>query len=281
MSTRRRLSAPLIPADQIAPDVVDLDPTPLPEWKKPVIAVPLSQAFPTFDEVKEFRSKVCLFNHDRTTLFDVVSPKYQVVQHSDAIGRITSGLAEYFGTNVEPSVRSLKQGAIISAEFKLPVDPIKIRGGRDANEITINVRNSYDRSEPFSATLGAFRLICSNGAKIGETFGSINARHVGADGSDYILNALSLMVERAPKLKDLWSEWDDTKLSYEEAVDMVDGLFPMKYLEPVLDESRFKGGRSKWDFYNDLTRFATHDTTSVRRRMQFDDIIANIFYPEE
>ena len=57
----------------------------IPEWRKPIIAVPLSQHFPELSQVKEFRSKQVLLSHDRSKLFDVVSSKYRVVQHSQAL----------------------------------------------------------------------------------------------------------------------------------------------------------------------------------------------------
>ena len=52
-----------------------------PEWMRPVVMEPLTQAFPQFEEVKEFRSKICLFSHDRSRVFDVVSPRYKLIEH--------------------------------------------------------------------------------------------------------------------------------------------------------------------------------------------------------
>lgn len=250
----------------------------VPEWQQPVIAVPLSQAFPQFDEVKEFRSRVCLFNHNRTKLFDVVSPKYQVVPHGQAIQSISDALKTYFGAAVEPQVRSFGQGTTISAVYKLPIEPVRLNDGKDVNEMTLLVRNSYDRSQVFSAELGAYRLICSNGAKIGESFGAIRSRHVGSGADTSILSQLEYMIAKAPQVREMWEQWQDTRISQEQAAAMLEGRFPDKYALPVLMQ---KFPRTKWEFYNDLTRFATHDTPSVQRRMEFDDIICSMFYDEE
>ena len=251
---------------------------PIPEWRKPIISVPLQQAFPQIGEVKEFKNKVCLFNHDRSKLLDVVSPRYQVIQHSEAFDQINSGLMDYFETlDIKSTVRSLDGGVRIRAEFKLPIAPIKL-GRADINEITMVMQNSYDRSLVFSAELGAFRLICSNGMKIGQSFGSIKLRHLYAPDSSTLLEDLDRMIARAPLLKDKWEEWSDTKISFDEALDMVGTQFPEKYVGPILIEERFP--ETKWQFYNDLTRFATHDVGSVRRRMEFDDIISRMFYSD-
>lgn len=257
----------------------------VPEWRKPVVRVPLTQAFPQFDQIKEFRSKVCLFSEDRSKLYDVVSPRYQLVEHGKAIDAVEMALARYFGKGKAPTfnVRTLNNGARLRAEVKLPLDPIRL-AKNDVNELTLLMRNSYDRSSPFTATLGSFRLICSNGAKIGTTYGEISARHVGGeegdllgDGNDVILDQLDQIIKRAPMVRETWAAWADTPVAREEAEALVDWL-PAKYASPILDEGRWTKKRSMWDLYNDLTHMSTHLTQSLNRRMEFDDRIAAIFY---
>lgn len=250
-----------------------------PAWRKPVVAVPLSQAFPELGEVKEFRSKTCLFNHDRSKLFDVVSSKYQVVQHDRAVDTVQNALQRYFGPgkDLKASVRSMDGGARMIAEFRLPIAPIQLSVG-DVNELLITVRNSYDRTWALDASLGAFRIVCSNGARVGETFGSMSLKHVGG-ASDEMLQHLDTIVMRAPKLKDIWTEWADTRVEREEAVELLEGQFPDKYLDPIIGE-RARYPMTKWQLYNHLTRFATHDTRSLRRRVEFDEKISRLFYSD-
>lgn len=249
----------------------------LEEWRQPVIRVPLTQAFPQLDEVKEFRSKICLFNHNRTKVFDVVSPKYQVIEHGKAFDTVQEALNKYFDTEVKSSVRSINGGSRIRAEFKLPIKPITV-ARVDVSEITLVMRNSYDRTWVFSALLGAFRQVCSNGAMVGSKFGGIRGKHVSISGEDdsEFMQSPDHMISKAPRLKDLWQEWADVKVSYDEAYVLLDNQFPDKYLEPILQTERFP--KTKWELYNDLTRFATHDTKSIARRVEFDEKIANIFY---
>lgn len=261
----------------------------VPEWRKPVVRVPLTQAFPQFDQIKEFRNRVCLFSEDRTKLYDVVSPRYQLVEHGAAIDAVEQALVKYFGKGKAPTfnVRTLNNGARLRAEVKLPLDPVRL-GKQDVNELTLLMRNSYDRSAPFNATLGAFRLICSNGMKVGTTFGEITARHVGgenadllSDGNDTILDQLDRIITRAPLVRELWSGWAETRVDLDEATEKLDGWLPAKYAQPILEASRWTKPRSMWDFYNDLTHMSTHLTQSLNRRMEFDDRIASIFYADE
>lgn len=254
---------------------------PIPEWQRPVIAMPLTQAFPELQEVKEFRSKICLFNHDRTRVFDVVSNRYQVIPHEQAFRQVNTALEEYFGAPVVSDVRSIGGGARIAARFKLPIKPIKL-GKDDVSEITMLLRNSYDRGWTFSANLGAFRVICSNGAKVGESFGSIRARHLQSVEENPneipLLEQLDVMIARAPELKQLWEEWGDTRMTFGDAQALLTDEFPKRYMDPILIEERFP--KTKWELYNELTRFSTHDTKSLQRRMEFDDKIAKLFYDE-
>lgn len=252
----------------------------IPEWRKPIIAVPLSQHFPELSQVKEFRSKQVLLSHDRSKLFDVVSSKYRVVQHGQALDTVEQALQEYFGkgADIKGSVRALDGGARVIAEYKLPIKPINL-GGKDVNEITVSVRNSYDRSWPLDASLGAFRLICSNGMRIGETFGSMTLKHVGTESGSEVLAHLDTIISRAPRLKEVWTEWADTRVERDEAVALLDGEFPDKYLDPIIGE-RARYPMTKWDLYNHLTRFATHDTKSLRRRVEFDEKISRLFYAD-
>ncbi len=249
----------------------------IPEWRRPVVSVPLAQAFPEFNEVKEFRSKVCLFNEDRTKVFDVVSDRYQVIPHNTAVDTIAEALQDTFDSEVQYRVRSLNGGGRIIATFDLPIPPIRL-GRNDVNKISMMVRNSYDRSWTFKAQLGAYRRICSNGMMIGETFGKVSARHINSD-QDSIIEQVQTMIEHAPKLRDLWGEWSETHIEHEEAIEMLVGEFPDKYLLPVLQEDRYP--MTKWDLYNHLTRFSTHDTKTVQRRIEFDERISKLFYGVE
>lgn len=260
-----------------------------PSWRKPVIRQPLTQAFPALSEIKEFRSKICLFDADRTKVFDVVSPRYQLVEHAQAVDAVEAALAKYFGAKASDlrfNIRTLRNGAAIRGEVKLPIAPIRL-GKDDVNELTLNLGNSYDRSSPFRCELGAFRLICSNGMKVGQFFGSISARHVGGeraelgDGNDSILDQLDNIVKRAPLVKEVWQKWQDTPLELEEAQELMGNWeLPRMYADPIFETSRWTKPRTKWQFYNDLTHMSTHLTRSMQRRLDFDDWIAKVFYED-
>lgn len=263
----------------------------IPDWQQPVLRLPLNQAFPELGGIAEFRNKVCLFNADRTRCFDVVSPRYQIVEHGEAIQRIISTLNTYFGTsNHEASVRTFGNGARMSAIIELPVlKPVVVAKG-DISKLRLSVRNSYDRSCIFRAELSALRLVCTNGMTMAERYGSIRMKHLAGNQDDEedreeanaaLMADLDAMVTGAPKLQEKWKEWADTKITRLQAVDMIEEAFPRMYTDPILDEARWDVERTMWQFYNDLTHMSTHLTQSVQRRMTFDDTIAKLFYTDE
>lgn len=259
----------------------------IPDWQRPVIVAPLTQAFPQFEAIKEFRSKMCIFNHDRTQVFDVTSDRYQVVEHGAAIQRVEDAMAQYFGKGIAPkfNVRSLANGARIRAEVKLPIPDVKLAKG-DVSHLTLLLRNSYDRSCSFGATLGAFRLVCSNGMTVGETFGAIKSKHVVradhelGDGHDSILDQLGNIIARAPLIKETWSKWAEQRVDQEAAAEAL-GWLPAKYRTPLMESPLWKRPVNAWEFYNMLTHMSTHQTGSLQRRMDFDSKLAQMFYDAE
>lgn len=256
-----------------------------PEWQKPVVRVPLNQAFPQMGELREFKNKVCLFSADRSRLYDVVSPRYQLVEHGAGLQTLDAAMQKRFGKSApSANVRTFNGGARMLAEYRLPVPAVKIAKG-DISEVLIRVRNSYDRTCSFSANLAALRLVCTNGMTTTDNWGGIRLKHISGEDEQrkeqvdaYIAEQLDLMITSSTKLADKWTEWADRKITLEEATSMIDGVFPEMYTAPILDEERWKHERSFWKFYNDLTYMSSHQTKSPARRQQFDDIIANLFY---
>lgn len=257
----------------------------VPEWQRPVVRVPLAQAFPLLGEVKEFKNRVCLLSHDRTKCFDVVSDRYQLVEHATAVAAMQDAWVKTFGAKAMPlNIRTTKDGARLFATAVLPIPHLVLAKG-DVTEFNLNIVNSYDRSRVFSAGLGGKRLVCTNGMKLGASFGSIAQRHVGAtdadgeltDGNDSIIDSLGRLVARAPLVKRIWEQWVDTKVEREQAEAALHWL-PGMYSKPLLEAERWKRPQTVWEFYNGLTHMSSHLTKTLQRRQDFEDAIEAMFY---
>lgn len=263
---------------------------PVPAYAQPIIRVPMNQAFPQLGEVREFANKVCLFSHDRSQLFDVVSPRYNVMEHGRAVVAIEDALVRQFGKGAAPklNVRTFKDGARMVATAELPIPHVKLAVG-DVTALSITVRNSYDRSCGFSATGSGRRLVCTNGMSFGKAFGAVSARHITSaydaeeeNGmGDAIFDQLGVIIARMPLVKERWERWVQERITREQAETMVAGWLPAKYSEPLLDTAKWVRGQTMWDWYNSLTHMSSHLTESVQRRVQFDETISRLFYTDD
>lgn len=95
--------------------------------------------------------------------------------------------------------------------------------------IEVVLTNSHDGKSAYKFLLGIFRLVCSNGLVVGDTFQQLSLRHVGLD-QDMVLSASQKIIDFAPRLA---SNVDDMKkielsnpekLAYAESASML--LFP-------------------------------------------------------
>ena len=71
--------------------------------------------------------------------------------------------------------------------------------GNDRVEVVIT--NSYDRRSKLNIKLGVFRLVCSNGITVGETFGSVVQKHIGQNIEMELENKYEKIVAQANDLK--------------------------------------------------------------------------------
>lgn len=250
------------------------------EWRRKPVIMPLTQAFPEFKDVREFRSRNVIFNQDRSRLFNVVSRNYQLVDHVETVNLIESALSEAFGTAPEIHVRSFAGGARVRAEFVLSnAAPVNLGDG-DLVYPRLLMFNAHDGAWRFSINLGAWRQVCSNGAIIGVRLASFSSKHLKSlgDGSQFA-ERVEEVVSKFQLLKDVWQEWKATEVQLEWARPKLVDLFPKRYTDSMLDPARWP--MNKWTFYNMLTAMSTHHTRSINRRVEFDMQIARMFYDED
>jgi hypothetical protein len=249
------------------------------DWQQPVVSVPLAQAFPELNEVKEFRNKSCLFNHDRSKLFDVVSNRYSLVSHVEATDTIGETLLHFFGAEISPRIDSWNNGARLSATYKLPIPGIQVAVG-DISEVSITMFNSYDRSMPFGANLTAMRLVCSNGMKAPRSFGSISAKHIGSNTASLMLEQLESMVNNVGNLQHVWMKWIEETVTFDQVKALMEtgiGVYlPKKCTDLFMKEEMYP--MTKWDLYNHLTWYATHQTKTTQRRTELDSLVSTLAY---
>jgi hypothetical protein len=73
--------------------------------------------------------------------------------------------------------------------------------------------NSHDGTTPLKLSLGFFRLVCSNGAVVGETFESYTIKHIGKSVPAQVEEALERIVAQAEKLRNVITAMQNVQMT--------------------------------------------------------------------
>lgn len=76
--------------------------------------------------------------------------------------------------------------------------------------------NSHDGGSSYRFMLGIWRMICSNGMMVGETWQEVRVRHMGST-PDMILDASKQITQQAPKLAQKIKDWKQIEMTRDEA----------------------------------------------------------------
>ena len=68
------------------------------------------------------------------------------------------------------------------------------------DQLEILIKNSYDGRSKLNVSLGIYRLVCSNGLVVGETFESISQKHIGQNIEMELENKYEKLVAQAGRL---------------------------------------------------------------------------------
>jgi len=138
-----------------------------------------------FDVVKEkiqtvsgtpIDNKYALVRTDKNIPLSVVSDRYRIINHAEAIAEPLAILNRQ-GFEVA-RFDSWKFGAFVSIQLR-STDTVNING--EVHKYTLTVVNSYDKTTPFKIALGLWRQICKNGMGVYTNNVSKSIIHVGDD----------------------------------------------------------------------------------------------------
>ena len=165
-------------------------------------------------------------------------------------------------------------------------------GTGDIVKPTITIRNSYDLGWRFVMLFGAYRLVCSNGLFVGESFANYKKKHTGALDLRHMGHVLRHGLEDFKSQVDHWSAWTNHTARAEDVEYAMGVLNKTEWglLLPKLDVSlhdeivddvvitKVDGvSMTQWYFYNAVTRFLTHDVDNVNRRITLTQKFMRIF----
>jgi hypothetical protein len=101
-------------------------------------------------------------------------------------------------------------------------------------KLQLVITNSHDGLSSFSIKLGIYRLVCSNGLMVGETFESVTLRHTGSI-IEQVDEAVERMVAQVAKLDAAISAMKNKVLTAEERIKFINEAIKLRY--PTKDSS--------------------------------------------
>jgi len=247
-----------------------------------------------------------IWNPEDEKIFAITSDKYKLVRHEDVLTNIEDVLAGSHDLgNWTRAIRMDKAGGRLRATYRFEDVQLQVKdpraSGQDLINPTIEVFNSYDLSWRHTVTLGAFRLVCSNGLTVGETLMKFRKRHMPDLYLDDVKSALEIGVNQVQQQAIEWSGWSEKELNKEDVESAVEKLaLNKKETKLLLEEEETASNLSleewfilldlgerhqeriklmtQWMFFNILTQFITHRIESVMRKTMLENKVRSIFY---
>lgn len=246
-----------------------------------------------------FSSHVAVVNNDDNRVITVVTDSYELLPHEQFIDIADKAMKDKYGNNASRHTYMINGGDKMLVTYCLEDNPIKLRSG-DIAYPTLVLKNSYDLGWAASMTSGVFRLICSNGAYVGEMT-KTKKKHTAQIDGDLVKNVITQMVGNISSIEQRMTQWASTKISKKDNIN----LDPLKLSETEQQTIRYLGEKStglhidskvietadgektvwraqddttKYDLWNLLTEFATHRIASPVRRDMVSTNIDKLFH---
>ncbi len=245
-----------------------------------------------------------IFRPDTGDNLGVVSRKYQMLTHADAVGFTLDILNRMELPHDEPTVKLIGNGKRMVSSIKFPemrFNPTEGMKGFDKTEDfdpVMKTWNSYDGSKQYSFIYGVEKLICTNGAVVFRKAQTISLRHVSKNIN---FEKIAPMIETSlrntigatkSQVKKLEEEDGFPYLRLLMAEEIIAGVYKRAIIEAlgdcietVKDERgriiKFEEGVNPFTAYalwNIATNVASHQVKSAGIQSDIDDVIAKRFF---
>ncbi len=205
---------------------------------------------------------IAVVNPVNDYIFGIMSNRYSIFQHKDIFPIAHNILGDNFKIRKQYLTRN---GARFYVEYVS--DEVLSIDGVDNFSPMIIAMNSYDGSLGLSFDYGYYRIVCDNGARIGEKILQICVKHIGEINSRITENFIATIEISKKRLLDIFSYLYANIITKDEAIFIAEKIFPKKYAREVVEQmSDVKDKLSMWELYNMMTYVTTHIVKSYETR---------------
>lgn len=233
--------------------------------------------------------RFAIVDQNTDAVFNVCTDMYQPIYHELVIKDVEDVAAsmQEFG-KPEITVKLLADGGKLKVNVKFPEVEHEIKTGDKINP-QADIFSSYDLGWKYGMKFGAYRLVCSNGLTVGEVFESYKKRHLVSLDANILHKSLTDGMSRYSEQTSLWSRWAEQKVLPEVYDNMWEALpFSAPEKEKIenmklmgsgiyLPAALKSGELTRWEFYNALTQYATHEIKSELRQVEIGPQITRVF----
>lgn len=233
--------------------------------------------------------RFAIVDQNTNNVFNICTDQYKPIYHELIIKNVEEAVAQMpqFG-KPEITISLLNGGARMKVHIMFPEVDYQVKPG-DFFHPTSDIKTSYDLYWKYVVDFGAYRLVCANGLKVGEVFESFKKRHLTGLDPNTLSDTLKAGMLRFDEQTQLWKHWTEEKIPLtlyntlweelpfsapeKEKIEQTAAAGTGLYLTSALNSNEL----SRWDFYNVVTQFATHDIKSELRKIEIQPLITRAF----
>lgn len=247
-----------------------------------------------------------LINPEDSSLYALVSKDYQLVRHEVLVGVVEEVLEHFLDYGERKRLISFSTGGKMRLEYRFPEVTGEVAVG-DLIHPTLTFFNSYDESWALRGLFGAHRVVCENGATVGEAIAAYRREHHQIEEDmARLIEMVRRGMEKFDYLTRIFRDWSGQLLAAIDAEKLVkkigwsEGQYNRLLAEPETTteikledlfgrpERRLGGVKippmlpsiftiSRWTLYNVITQFITHRLESPAKRKRLESMVAKAF----
>lgn len=208
---------------------------------------------------------------DTNEVLGIHKNNYRLVTNQEVFRAFDSALTEssinLTDVNVCDEVSHL--GARAYRTYTFPGQRVAIADENDLVDLKLQIVNSYDGTLAFSTRLGGYRLLCSNGMVIGDTFLYKTKKHTSSFDLEEIISTVNTCIEHFTAISGEWGRWASCSITFKDAERVLTSVpgfndrIKTAVLGNFIQESQ-ECGSTLWAFYNALTHYSSHAPVQKR-----------------
>ena len=197
-----------------------------------------------------------------------VSDRYSILQHSDALNLIVSGL-QAAGITGAGTLRNYNNNVVVECYF----DNLTVRDHSQDGHIQLGMRftNSFNKTVGFNGMAFGWRQVCQNGllmSRMVPNAPQMTLKHMG-DVVERITNNVKSFVENIVKMEGslltIINEARNEIITFESHDQLIrytsQFVGSEKRAKQIFEIEPVELSTSKWDLYNALTSVVSHDNS--------------------